>query len=189
MQFTLEELEDLLILGESKAIKNDKEFSIDLILKEPDLKDDEEEPAVRTGFKLSYRPEPKQVQIGVSYEVLHESELEIMFRTEKKDKSVEDWHVPTSVFELLEENSDFKSLEFSHLTFDGKTYTNKIAFMQDFGIDELASVTFRIPAIVLTKFKKIVNRKYGTVSDRIRFLIESDLENEIKMAVRKEIFK
>ena len=189
MQFTLEELEDLLILGESIAIKNDKEFSIDLILKEPDLKDDEEEPAVRTGFKLSYRPEPKQVQIGVSYEVLHESELEIMFRTEKKDKSVEDWHVPTSVFELLEENSDFKSLEFSHLTFDGKTYTNKIAFMQDFGIDELASVTFRIPAIVLTKFKKIVNRKYGTVSDRIRILIESDLENEIKMAVRKEIFK
>jgi len=191
MQFSLDEIENILIVGESVAIKDDKKFDVDLILKNPDIydPDKDEDSFSRTGFRLSFRPEPSEKTTGVSSEVLQESEFETMFRTVKKDKSINDWNMTTTVQELMEESADFKGLVFSHIKFGGKTYTDKAKFFDTFGMDTLATVTFKIPATVFTKFKKIANRKYGTVSERIRTLIESDLENEIKMAVRKEIFK
>lgn len=191
MQFTLEEIEDVLIVGESIAIKDDKSFDVDLILKNPDQNepDEDEEEFCRTGYRLSFRPEPKEKTTGVSSELLHESEFEVMFRTTKKGGVPDNWSMTTSVQELMEETIDFKSLDFSHLNFDGKTYVDKTKFFVAIGMDTLAAVNFKIPVIILVKFKKIVNKKYGTVSERIRTLIENDLENEIKMAVRKEIFK
>ncbi|MCJ7698596.1 MAG: hypothetical protein MUO73_09750 [Thermoplasmata archaeon] len=191
MQISLEEIEDLLIVGESIAIKDDKSFDVDLVLKNPDQNepDEDEESSARTGYRLSFRPEPNEKITGVSSELLRESELEVVFRTVKKDKSINDWSMTTSVQELMEESRDFKNLIFSHIKYGGKTYTDKTKFFSTFGMDTLATVTFKIPSTVFTKFKKIANRKYGTVSERIRTLIESDLENEIKMAVRKEIFK
>ena len=195
MQISLEEIEDILIMGESEAIKNECQMVIDLILKNPDsiIDEPEEETSARTGFRLSFRPEPcEQPRRGsVSTDILEESDISVSYRVMKKDGSIlRDWYIQTTLLDVMDEhNPPFNKLEFSHINFDGKTYTDKNKFLEAFGINNLATVSFKLPATVFAKFKKICAKKYGTVTGRLRTLVEGDIENEIKLAVRKEVFK
>ena len=108
MQISLEEIEDILIVGESIAIKDDKKFDVDLLFKNPEIgePDDDEESFNVLGYKLSFRPEPIEKITGVSSELLNESEIETIFRTIKKDKSIKDWTFTTSVQEIMEEKTE-----------------------------------------------------------------------------------
>ena len=193
MQISLEEIEDLLIVGEAEAIKNEKESVVDLVLKNPDLIDEaEEEPSVRMGFKLYFRPEPIERIVGLSTELLEESDISVAYQDRTKEGDpIKDWQISTSIQELMEceKNPLFGELEFSHIRYNGKTYTNKKQFFEVFGVDTLATVSFKMPSVIFAKFKKICNRKYGTVSSRLNTLVEKDLEEEIRIAVRKEVFK
>ncbi len=192
MRIDLEELEDLLTVGEAMAAKNNEHISIVLALDTPESEtadDDPNETIVLTGYRISFRPEPERVRDGISYVILNESEIDYMYTTKKPDGSITDWTFPVGFSELLEDpERAFQKREYA-ISFDGTLYTNKQQFLNDFGFDSLSSVTLRVPVIIHQRLRKLARSKGDTVTSHIRKLIENDLTEEIRTYSRREMFK
>jgi hypothetical protein len=193
MKLKMEELEDILTIGEMLSIKNGERFNVDLILERPDSTPGEEDDEIisKLGFRLSFRPYPEEVREGISTEwtMMDESEIEILMDVIKNGEHAP-FTFPTSFAEQVdpEERSQFESSEF-YIKYKDKIYKDKTEFEDAIGINELMTVSFKIPAVIFAKFKKIAIAKSGTFSHRIRDLIEDDVTEEIRLMAKREAFK
>lgn len=190
MKLKLDQIEDILIVGEAKAAQQNRKLDLYLLRTEAEVEDAEWEDGTKyrnLGFQVTFRPAKEKVRIGISELTAQESEVYDLWETSKDGKEWKREHgLAISYSDLIERRAEFEDEDY--LIESGKTYSSWDYFAKDFGITALVPVSTKVPKPLAVKLDRITREEGETPSWRVRLLIQEYLEEKIADRVRRVMF-
>lgn len=176
----------MIATGEARAVKERGKIKVYLLIANPTIEDEGDGRFKTLGNVFEFRPEPEEVNEGISRVTYGTTEVFPLWENEEKEKWVQVRGFSMGLadyYSFLKEDPDLV------IQYNKEKYAAWDAFATAFGITELESFGTKLPRPVAVRLRRLCIEMNETPSWRLRLLVEEYLEARVKVEARRILFE